>query len=406
MTGTVPSLGSSGQEALALMYYHVGRPKGLEIVKFVKVLCARAGRLLVMATLAVGIVVGDASTAFAHAQLESTTPTAGSVLTSAPADVTMTFGEPVEIPLGSVQVLDGAGRSVVHGKPFHPGGAASKVAQDLEPGLPDGGYVVVWRVISADSHPVHGAFTFSIGSGSISTATAAHLLAKNGGSRAVGVVYGVVRALAYVAVAVLIGGTMLVVGAWPAGRRRRTARRLLWTAWAASAVTALAAIALEGVYGAGRPLHDVFQPTLLHAALHTRAGVLDAWRFAIVVAIAGPLLAWLMRSRTERDHAVDRVVGAGAIAVGLVLLGTFSLSGHAATGRGAGFAAVIDMGHLAGVSVWVGGLAMLALATRRRPDGITPAGLRRFSRWAVISVAAIAVSASKRGGRSARGVPF
>jgi copper transport protein len=393
MTRTLPSLGSFGQGALALMYYHVWRANGREIVKIVDVLRRRAGRLLAMVVLAVGIVVGDASTAFAHAQLESTTPTAGSVLTSAPTDVTMTFGEPVEIPLGSVQVLDGAGRSVVQGKPFHPGGVASKVAQDLQPGLPDGGYVVVWRVISADSHPVHGAFTFSIGSGTISSATTAHLLAKNGGSRAVGVVYGVVRALGYVAVAVLIGGTMLVVGAWPAGRRRRTARLLLWTAWGASAFTALAAIALEGVYGAARPLQDLLQPTLLHAALRTRAGVLDAWRFAIVVAIAGPLLALLMnRTRTERGRAVDRVAIVGAIVVGLLVLGTFSLAGHAATGRGAGFAAVIDVGHLAGVSVWVGGLAMLVVATRRKPDGITPAGLRRFSLWAVISVAAIAVS--------------
>jgi copper transport protein len=375
--------------ALVVIEYHVGRDEGQGIVKLLRLV---AGRLCFAAAVAAAVVVGCSSTAFAHAVLEATTPTAGSVLTSPPTVVTMRFGEPVEIPLGSVEVLDGAGRRVDQGKPFHPAGKPTVVAQGVTADLPDGGYVVVWRVISADSHPVHGAFTFSVGSGSVSSARTAQLLAQDSGSRIVGLVYGAVRALGYGAVAVLVGGTALLVGGWAAGSRRRGVRRLLWAAWAAAAATALAAIALEGVYGAGRPLLDAVRPSLIHSALRTRAGELDAWRFAVVLAAGGPLLGRLMRPpRPGPRRPADTATLTGAAGVGLVILATFSLAGHAATGRGAGFAVAMDLAHITAVSVWVGGLAMLVVGTRGA-ERIGTAGLRRFSQWALISVAVIAVS--------------
>ena len=48
-------------------------------------------------------------------------------------------------------------------KAAHIGGDRTTAAVKLPAGLKDGTYVVAWRVTSADSHPVSGAFSFSIG---------------------------------------------------------------------------------------------------------------------------------------------------------------------------------------------------------------------------------------------------
>src|SRR5690606_11700829 len=41
----------------------------------------------------------------------------------------------------------------------------SEIRLPLPASLTDGGYLVSWRVVSADSHPVGGSFVFSVGEG-------------------------------------------------------------------------------------------------------------------------------------------------------------------------------------------------------------------------------------------------
>ena len=108
-------------------------------------------------------VVGIAGPASAHAQLESTQPDPLSVLLTSPSQVVLHFGEPVEIDFGSLRVIGPDGKRVDLGGTHHPPRDGHAVAISLPPHLPKGTYVVVWRVISADSHPVHGAFIFSVG---------------------------------------------------------------------------------------------------------------------------------------------------------------------------------------------------------------------------------------------------
>ena len=112
------------------------------------------------------LLVTTAVPAGAHAQLESTDPVQGSVVLVAPTQVVLHFGEPVEIDFGSLRVLGPDGRRVDSGGTHHPDGDSHAVAISLPAHLPRGTYVVAWRVISADSHPVHGAFVFSVGTAS------------------------------------------------------------------------------------------------------------------------------------------------------------------------------------------------------------------------------------------------
>ncbi|MFN8027044.1 MAG: copper resistance protein CopC [Acidimicrobiia bacterium] len=101
--------------------------------------------------------------ASAHASLLSTEPSPDGVYASSPSAITLRFSEPVEVTLGGVRVFDAkTEKRVDNGPAEHPNGDGTYVTSDL-PKLGNGTYVVTWRVVSQDSHPIEGAFTFQVG---------------------------------------------------------------------------------------------------------------------------------------------------------------------------------------------------------------------------------------------------
>lgn len=102
----------------------------------------------------------SAAPALAHDQLVGSSPGDGEVLQRPPREVALTFTSDV-LPIGpTVLVRDAAGRSVQDGEPAVEG---SVVTTSLPTDLADGAYVVVWRVVSGDGHPIEGALTFTVG---------------------------------------------------------------------------------------------------------------------------------------------------------------------------------------------------------------------------------------------------
>ncbi len=98
-----------------------------------------------------------AGAASAHAELESMSPAVGSVVTEAPTQVVLTFGEDVQALGTSVVVLDPKGASVQDGDVAIEGVRATQPLKALaEPGI----YHVNFRVVSADGHVVTGSETF------------------------------------------------------------------------------------------------------------------------------------------------------------------------------------------------------------------------------------------------------
>jgi methionine-rich copper-binding protein CopC len=111
--------------------------------------------------LAVGaLLVGPATAAQAHNILVGTSPAGGSIAKVVPAAVTLTFNEPA-VAIGTEIIVTGpAGQEQ--------SGAAvlvnNTVSEHLQPGSPAGTYAVLWRVTSADGHPVSGKFSFTAAS--------------------------------------------------------------------------------------------------------------------------------------------------------------------------------------------------------------------------------------------------
>lgn len=354
-------------------------------------------RLVALAALVVALVVVAAAPASAHATLLTTQPQNGGVYDKSPAEVKLRFNEPVEVALGGIRVYSSDRERVVTGSPEHPNGSQSEVSVSL-PKLSNGTYVVTWRVISADSHPVEGAYTFQVGPRATLTkknaqGVANSLLSTTGGSTTVGVVYGIDRATLFGGLALLIGAPVFLVAVWPRGRTDRRAERVVWTGWVTVAVTTVLGIALEGIYASGLPLSKLFDPTVFRDVLDTRYGKVALVRL-VLLALAFPLLRVLLRRHGHEPARPLRAWWMGAAGlVGAGLAMTPGIAGHADTGIQTGLAIPADLVHVAAMACWLGGLVVLCIAVLPRADADElRVVLPRYSALALGAVVALIVS--------------
>ena len=107
-------------------------------------------------------VLSAAAPASAHDAAESSSPAQGATVATPPEKVSVTFNND-PLALGSqIQVKDAAGTSWAEGPVEIVDNVAS---QKLRAGAPAGQFTVVWRVVSSDSHPIEGTFTFTATAG-------------------------------------------------------------------------------------------------------------------------------------------------------------------------------------------------------------------------------------------------
>ncbi|SEB94242.1 copper transport protein [Streptomyces sp. 2224.1] len=408
-------------------------------------------RLLVVAVALAGALIGGlggAAPASAHAALTGSTPVQGSVVDHAPEQVTLTFSEGVAMGDNSIRVLDPRGKRVDRGKLLNlSSGNVVKYGAGLPPGLGNGTYTVTWQAVSADSHPVSGAFTFSVGAPSKATAPVPQ---QKAGGGLVGALYGVARYLAYTGFVLLVGGAAFVVACRPAAALVRSVQRLVVQGWALLAGTTVAMLLLRTPYTGSGDLADVFDLAGLQQVLVTKPGAALVSRLLLLAAAAlfvavlfgtfarlhepasqeptpgegpatgeepvpgeertaGQPAAGSAPGKTERadsgeegtDAAGQPAVEAadlarqrrdltfglafGGVIVAAGLAATWALAEHASTGLQTAVAMPVDVLHLLAVAAWLGGLAALVVSLYWGPP-VERRAVRRFSRIAFGSV--------------------
>jgi copper transport protein len=314
-------------------------------------------------------VLAVAPAASAHATLVATSPADGTVLARAPARVSATFDEPVGVSTNSLEVFAPNGARVDTGVTTH-GSKPQEITVALRSGLGHGTYTVGWHVISADSHPVGGAFTFSVGAPS-STAVNPATLGRPSGAL-VGIAFGIVRFVAFCCFALMIGAVAFVIWCWPAGATRPAVLRLAMCAWGGLAGSVLAAVLLQGVYGAGQGVAHVFLPDVLHATLYSRYGRALGARLLLVIA-ALFLLSITLGSLPAEGRRARATAGTAWGILTAALASTWAAADHAGTGIQVPLSVPSDIIHLSAVATWLGGLVMIVTILLRRPR---PAGPR------------------------------
>ncbi len=354
-----------------------------------------------------------AGPAGAHAALLGSDPKQGAVVATAPAQVSLTFSEQVSIDDDALRVLDPAGRRISTGKISYAGSDTYRIR--LRTGLPHGTYTVSYQVISADSHPVSGAYTFSVGAPSV---TKVSLPDGAAGGGVVGGLYDTARYVSYAGFILLVGGTVFVLACWPRGAGVRPVQRLVVAGWVAITAATLALLLMRGAYTGSGKLADIFDLGLLSGVLHTKPGTALISRL-LLLAVAALFIAVLFGAYAKRDVdpaeadgstaispadpapatrpdaaarsdlAFGLAVGGAVVAIGLAT--TWAMSEHASVGIQTRIAMPVDIVHLLAMATWLGGLAALLTSLYRVPS-IEAAAVRRFSALAFGSVLALAAT--------------
>ena len=322
----------------------------------------------------------------AHAELLTSDPQPGQVLDTAPTRVTLTFNESVEISLGAIRLFDGTGAAIDISPARHPDGQGDVVEVDV-PELANGSYVVDWRVVSSDSHPVHAAFTFQVGPDSnLGAGLLDQIIDSSHTGKAASTGLTVSRSLVTAAIAIVFGGLLACgVGIVPFGRRQRV---IIGVAAAIGTISGLLAMPLEVAYTAGRSLDVITDGSAWRAVFDTTIGVAWVVRAAAIALTAAILLPTHSRSRSSWWTAV--------LVVGLVTVGIASAyGGHGASGRWHYLGVFITMLHVASMAVWLGGLALLFVSF----SDIDREGVERFSNLALLAVASIVITGTIQGFR-------
>ncbi len=111
----------------------------------------RARRAVLTLVAAAGLGLAVPAIASAHATLVSMDPADGSLLTSAPTQIVLTFDNPIQDLGDGVVVLDPSGNHVEQGAPTV---VDRRVTEALKPITLPGHYSVAYRVTSNDGHPI------------------------------------------------------------------------------------------------------------------------------------------------------------------------------------------------------------------------------------------------------------
>jgi copper transport protein len=306
--------------------------------------------------------------AFAHASLVGSDPPDGVVLADAPKVLRLDFNEPVS-PL-VLRLIGPDGQA-----------SAPKVTAEnstltlAPPALGRGSYVLSWRVISADGHPVGGAVLFSVGAPGGSPAAAPDT------DPAVKAAIWGARLLIYLGLFVGVGGAVFV--GLIARMRPLPGRTEAWIAGAMAAglVAAVLSLGLQGLDALALPLRQIWRPDVWMSGLTTSYG----WTAA---AAALALLMGLAAMRAANRPLIGLFATLALAGAGLSL----ALSGHAATLEPQWLSRLAVFLHGVCIAFWVGSLIPL-LAIVREP-GRGDGELKRFSRVIPVPLAVLVATGS------------
>jgi copper transport protein len=325
------------------------------------------------------ILFTPAAPASAHAALVRTSPSNGAVVQTAPAEVIIVFSEPVQLVPAKIRVIAPDHTRADLDTPRTSGG---EVHIPLRENLPRGSYLVTYRVISTDGHPVGGGITFAIGAPSPGGAPTGTDIAAGKVDRVVQTLLVISRYLGFAGLALLVGALLVLQALWPARLSRRGPTRLGWLGAGLITASTVLELYLQAPYTSGAGLFGASGGDF-QAVLGDRFGQGHLVRLGVL----GALAFLLPRIFAGQAGQADRILAGILGVIGVI---TWPLAGHPGASPAPTLTTIADLAHLIAMSVWLGGLVMLALfllrqASEKEIGVIMPV----WSRWAALAVSVL-----------------
>lgn len=348
-------------------------------------------RSLTIVAAVAGMLVFPA-TAYSHAALLRTVPQASGIVNRPPKEVALTYSEAVEPRFAIVSVTDPAAHQETTGPPRRSPNDPDTLLVPLRH-VGEGWYLVYWRAISVDGHPVRGAFTFAVGP---NPGPAPQFVIPSISETAATPKLLIARWLVFLSVMGAVGlAALRLATARPVIRRVPGATlRGVTVAFAIAAVLGLVSIPIYVMLAtADFALRSFFSFRALIPLVRASSfgrGYIDLWIcFGLFVAAAVAAIRIDRPEREQRSVAeLLAIVGVALAGAGALLVP--GLAGHAAQTAPRGLSLLFDWVHLAAGSIWVGGLIGLLVLWGNLDRATRVAGLvvvvPRFSNTAFVSV--------------------
>jgi copper transport protein len=351
----------------------------------------KSGRILTtLGVLAAALVLPAAASA--HAVLLRTSPEPNAVVASTPAQVALTYSEAVQPRFAIVSVTDAAGHRQTAGPPRRSPADPDELDVPVNR-LAEGWYLVYWRVVSADGHPVRGAYTFAVGP---NPGPAPQFVIPSISETAATPELVAVRWIAFLAVMTALGLFVLrtliarpVVSRVP-GARLRAVSIAFWVALGVALVAAPVYVWLSTAKFALRSAWSLGALIPLMRSSSFGRGWLDLELVLLLFAVAAAAALWVDRPARPERSVAELLALVGAVGGAAAVLMAPSVTGHAGQTSPRGLAVALDWLHLATGSIWIGGLVGLLVLSASLPAAERVAGLAvcvpRFSNVAFVSV--------------------
>jgi copper transport protein len=337
------------------------------------------------------------ASAWAHAALLRTTPEASGTIPSSPARVTLTYDEAVAPKFAVVSVTNAAGRQEAAASPAALPSDPDTIAVPVRH-LPEGWYLVYWRVISADGHPVRGAFTFAVGP---NPGPAPEFVIPSLSESATSPQLIVTRWLAFLGLMLAVGLFALrAVIARPGAAVNVAPLRALSKATAVAVVFALLAIPVYVLVAtaefAQRPVVDLTATVPVVRDSNLGRSFTDLEAVLALFAIAAWAVLWVDDGRRRHRSVAALLALTGALLAAAAATAVPAFAGPAAQTSPAALSLVLDWTHVTAAAIWLGGLLGVILLAARTPaaERVEMLGLvvPRFSNTALVCVLLVIAS--------------
>lgn len=294
--------------------------------------------------------------AWGHAALVSADPAPGAVLEQAPDLAVLVFNEPVSVTALRLIGPGGPARDVA---PMDAGGRRIRVP--LPGGAARGAYLLSWRVVSADGHPVGGTLDYAVGESAVPAVAAGASTAPGGRQAAI----WLGRWLGYACLFACMGAAVF--------RARNPSDRQAW-AWLPVMIGLVLLpvnLGLQGLDLLDLPASALSEGSAWEAALDSR--------YAWTLGLSALALLFSAGALRAREAGEVRGCAAGALALAGVAL---AASGHAGTAAPQWLSRPLVALHVAAAAAWLGAFVPLIRVLGAGRDGAAGlAPLAWFSRW-------------------------
>jgi len=298
------------------------------------------------------------SSIYAHAYLQQSTPSANETVLGSPSKITLQFNESIQPAFHSIQVTNSAGERVDLDDSHIADNQPKTLEGSVQANLPDGLYIIGWKIISGDGHPLEGNIPFQIGNSSSST----NVPTATSTGYYPGLDLIVIRWLLYLSTAFLLGILSFYLFMYPSNptakhRLPQRSRMMLWISYGGIVASIVLSLPLQATIEARLQWSELWTTPWVEQMMQTSFSTIWLLQLVMVIVLGGVMY---IANRTSEISYTRSIYQYTALLLGLGILLSKSFIGHAAASELKVLSITMNFLHLSASCIWIGSLLALA----------------------------------------------